>query len=161
MKPRAQPKHIEIVRAPPPPARESDYYTWCFAQAALLDAGKFGEIEPLDIADEISDIAWARYEELKEALTSLLTLALLFDHGRRSGRVLDGFDSARHDIRDMIAAAPSLGARAAEATRESFKFAKYRAMDELDVDEDQLPASCPWAFDEIMARDFFASAGTA
>ena len=139
----------------------SDYYSWCFTQAAMLESNQLERIDGLNIAEEISDLASGQYFALEDALTDFLTLALLYDHGRRPARVVDGLDPTRERVVAFMSAAPSLSARVDEAVREAFEFAKLRILDELDVDEASLPVVCPWAYETIMVRQFFISDGNA
>jgi hypothetical protein len=68
---------------------DSDPYAWSLEQAGLLRAGRFGEIDVENIADEILDEANTEYRVLEIALRILLVHMLKWDHQpERRSRVL-------------------------------------------------------------------------
>ena len=59
---------------------EDDLYTWVQEQVALLRAGRLGEIDARDIAEELSDVGKSEYRALESALTLILAHILKSDY---------------------------------------------------------------------------------
>ena len=59
---------------------QDDLYTWVEEQCALLRAGKFSEVDALNVAEELSDLAKAQYDKLQSAFTVLTQHLLKWDH---------------------------------------------------------------------------------
>ena len=62
------------------PLYERDLYAWVQEQVALLRAGRLGEIDAENIAEEISDVGSNEYDKLESALRVLLAHMLKWDH---------------------------------------------------------------------------------
>src|SRR4051812_27068174 len=68
-------------RAGREPARyERDLYSWAVEQAALLRAGRLGQADALNIAEELDDVGSEQYHRLESALRIILLHLLKWDH---------------------------------------------------------------------------------
>jgi hypothetical protein len=143
-----------------PPASASlydrDVYAWAQEQARLLKAGRLGEIDAENIAEEILDVGRNEYDKLQSALTVLLMHMLKWDYQpeRRSrsweATILEQRDRVEEQLHDN----PSLKARIPEASSRAYRRARLRASGETGMDRGGFPEVCPYDWDAIMKRAF-------
>ena len=136
---------------------ERDFYAWANEQAALLRAGKLGDADIENIADEIESMGRGEKRELVSRLTVLLTHLLQWQYQpeRRGKSWLRTIQQQRFRITDHLGENPSLKSQLASAIRTAFRDARIEAERETDIDQDTFPATCPYTFDETMAEDFW------
>ena len=136
---------------------ECDFYAWANEQAALLRAGKLGDADIENIADEIESMGRGEKRELVSRLTVLLTHLLQWQYQpeRRGKSWLRTIQQQRFRITDHLGENPSLKSQLASAIRTAFRDARIEAERETDIDQDTFPATCPYTFDETMAEDFW------
>ena len=136
---------------------ERDFYAWANEQAALLRAGKLGDADIENIADEIESMGRGEKRELVSRLTILLTHLLKWQYQpeRRGKSRLRTIQQQRFRITDHLGENPSLKSQLASAIRTAFRDARIEAERETDIDQDTFPATCPYTFDETMAEDFW------
>jgi len=60
----------------------------------------------------------------------------------------------RLEVADVLDDNPGLKPRIAEALARAYRRARIEAAKETGLDEDKFPATCPYAFDELMSRVF-------
>ncbi len=144
-----------IARSAPSLARyESDLYAWSQEQAALLRAGRLGEIDAENIAEEILDVGKTEYRVLESALRVLLTHMLKWDHqpDKRTRSWENTIAIQRAHALRQVRDNPSLKSRREEAVGGAFFDARREASSECDVSLDQFPEDCPYDWDSIMNR---------
>jgi Domain of unknown function DUF29 len=131
-----------------------DLTAWVAEQVALLRAGRLDEIDADNIAEELEDVGREQYDTLESALTVLIMHLLKWDHqpDRRSRSWRGTIAEQPRRIQTLLKKNPSLKASLAEAIGDGFVDGRGRAAVEMDIDEDALPAECPYGFDEIMTR---------
>ena len=136
---------------------ERDFYAWANEQAALLRAGKLGDADIDNIAEEIESMGRSEKRELISRLTVLLTHLLKWQYQpeRRGKNWLRKIQQQRFRINDHLGENPSLKSQLASAIRTAFRDARIEAERETDIDQDTFPATCPYTFDETMAEDFW------
>ena len=136
----------------PAPLYETDLYAWVAQQAELLRAGKFGEIDAENIAEEMLDVGRNEYDKLESALTVLLAHMLKWDHQpeKRSrsweNSILEQRDRTEQQLRDN----PSLKSRQTEAIRDGYRRGRLRASSETDIDLREFPEDCPYDWHAII-----------
>jgi hypothetical protein len=139
---------------------EHDFYAWANEQAALLRTGRLSDADILHIAEEIESMGKAEKRELVSRLTVLLLHLLTWQvqPARRgaSGRV--SIQNARDDIADHLADNPSLKPQLDAAITAAWRRARRQAAAATRLDEEQLPATCPWDHDQLANEDFWPSA---
>ena len=136
---------------------ERDFYAWANEQAALLRAGKLGDADIDNIAEEIESMGRSEKRELISRLTVLLTHLLKWQYQpeRRGKSWSRTIQQQRFRITDHLDENPSLKSQLAPAIRTSFRDARIEAERETDIDQDTFPATCPYTADETMAEDFW------
>ncbi len=135
---------------------ERDLYAWSLEQARLLRAGRFGEIDAENIAEEILDVAKTEYRVLESALRVLLKHMLKWDYQpeRRSRSWENTISEHRYRAEKQLRENPSLKARLQEAIRDGYHGARLRASSETALDTDHFPEDCPYDWATIMHRPF-------
>ena len=75
------------TEAPARTGYKEDLHAWAREQAALLRAGRLGEVDAANIAEELDDVGNEQYDKLESALRVLLAHMLKWDHQpERRGR---------------------------------------------------------------------------
>jgi len=133
----------------------ADFYTWAVEQAALLRAGRLGEIDATCLADEIDDVGNAQYDKLESALTVLLQHMLKWDHqpGPRSRSWQNTIDEQRLRVLRQLARNPGLKGRLGEALADAYQYGRRRTSTETNMDLSVFPSELRYSFDAIMSRD--------
>jgi hypothetical protein len=138
------------------PLYERDLYAWVQEQVALLRAGRLGEIDAENIAEEISDVGSNEYDKLESALRVLLAHMLKWDHQpeKRTRSWENTIAEQRRRTHRQLRRNPSLKAELDEALREGFASARLLASTETEFELDRFPESCPYDWEAILDRPF-------
>jgi hypothetical protein len=135
---------------------EEDLYSWVEEQVALLRAGRLGEIDVDNIAEELSDVGKSEYRALESALALVLAHILRWDHQpERRSRSWDNTIALQrlHALR-VLADNPGLKSRREEALRHAYAVARNEASSETDLPRATFPADCPYDWEAVMERPF-------
>ncbi len=140
---------------PAAPARtryEDDLYTWVQEQVALLRAGRLGEVDAENVAEELGDVGKSEYRSLSSSIAVLVQHLLKWDHqpSRRTRSCALSVREQRIEIELVLAESPGLKSRIGEAVEQGYRLACVRALKETGLDENTFPAACPYSFDEMM-----------
>ena len=133
---------------------EDDVYTWANEQIALLRRGD-DNIDRLNIAEELSDVAGKEYDKLESALTIVLLHLLKWDYQpeRRSRSWVNSIIEHRRRAEKQLRKNPGLESRLGEAVEDGDGYAITRCGTETDIEQEMLPRSCPYDWNEIMTRE--------
>jgi hypothetical protein len=131
---------------------ECDFYAWANEQAALLRAGKLGDADLANIAEEIESMGRAERNELTNRLAVLLTHLLKWDvQPKRRGRSwLLSIREQRRQIARKLGQNPSLRPQLGEIMVDAYGDALLAAQRQTKLPEEAFPAECPWTFDQAM-----------
>lgn len=138
------------------PARYTeDVHAWAFEQAALVEARRFGEIDIINIAEELRSLGRSEYRALESALMIVLLHLLKWDHQpeRRSRSWALSIAEHRDQVGDELRDSPSLKSRLGEAFESAYRKARRRAARETDLPIEHFPADCPYDWSAAMERD--------
>ena len=135
-----------------PSLYDTDFYAWANQQADLLRAGRLGEADIANIAEEIESMGRSEKRELVSRLQILLLHLLKWRYQpKRRGKSwrstikVQRIELSRH-LRDN----PSLTSRMAEAIADAYEVALVEAERETSLDGSTFPTACPWGYDEII-----------
>ncbi|MDB5558795.1 MAG: hypothetical protein JWQ36_1729 [Enterovirga sp.] len=133
-----------------------DLYTWVQEQVALLRAGRLGEIDAENIAEELSDVGKSEFSKLQSALEIILAHMLKWDHQpeRRSRSWDNSIAAQRADYADVLGDNPGLKSRRSEALTRAYRKARLAASSETNPPRDSFPAECPYGWDDVLERPF-------
>ncbi len=140
----------------PDPLKGGDVHQWSVDQAALIRARRFGEIDWVNVADEIESVGKSEFRSLASNLEIVLIHILKWEHQpeRRSRSWIYSINEHRHCVEEDLLENPSLKARAAEGVERAYPRALYTARMETGLSDTTFPAVCPNARDAIMTRPF-------
>jgi hypothetical protein len=135
---------------------EDDPYGWSKEQAMLLRAGRLSEIDAVNIAEEIEDVARSEYHRLESALTILLMHMLKWDHqpAFRGRGWVNTLREQRRRVERQLRENPSLKPALDKAILEAYEDARDLASTETNLDISEFQKTCPYDFEEIMNRVF-------
>lgn len=129
-----------------------DFHAWTRQQADLMKSGRLGELDTVNLIDEIEDMGASRERELESRLGVLLAHLLKWryqpDHRTRSWRLT--IAEQRRRIARLLARNPSLKPLLLQALSDAYGDAVLVAARETDLDESTFPAACPFALENIM-----------
>jgi Domain of unknown function DUF29 len=149
----ADPSRDDAAAAVP---RVSDYYAWSREQAAHLRAGRFDQVDLLNVADEIEDVGKSEKRELRSNLENVLVHILKWEHQpQRRGRSWAlSIAEHRRRVLDNLADNPSLAGDWDEMVSSACKLARLRAARETNLSLDRLADECPYDRQAIMDAVF-------
>ena len=143
------------IRPPADALYETDFYAWAKAQAALLRAGRVGELDLEHLSLEVEDLGDSLYRSARSRIRTIIEHLLKLDHSpaqeSRAGWG-DTIDSRRADLgpeltpllrRRLESELPVIYAEARKYTARSLR--RYGE----DAAADALPATSPYSFEQI------------
>ncbi|WP_058554440.1 DUF29 domain-containing protein [Thiohalocapsa sp. ML1] len=135
---------------------EHDVIAWAEEQAALLRAGRFGQLDIEHLADEIEDVGKGEQRALASRVSLLLAHLLRWQYQpeRRGASWQATIRVQRRALAAHLASAPSLKRMLADANwgTRIWGDAVAKAIDETGLDG--FPEDCPWSLENILARDW-------
>ena len=140
-----------------PDLYQRDYYSWALAQAALLRAGRFAELDVENLAEEVEDLARREAKELQSRCETLLAHLLKweFQPERRSHSWAGTIRRERGKIAEHLADNPGLKPRRAALFARAFASARADASIETNLPVDRFPAACPYTYEQAMDAGFW------
>ena len=144
----------------PPSLYEVDFYAWANQQAALLRAGRLGEADIANIAEEIESMGRSEKRELVSRLVVLLVhlLKWRYQPALRGPSWQNSIELQRIEISDHLSDNPSLKARLDECMHQAYRRARLEATGETRLDKTTFPETCPWSYGAIMDNTFWPQA---
>lgn len=135
---------------------DEDFFAWTVEQARLLRAGEFAAIDVDNLAEEIESMGRRDRRELKSRLSVLVMHLLKWSKqpGLRSRSWSATIREQRRQIEQILDESPSLRPFINEALVEVYDGARESAIAETGLADDTFPATCPFSFDEVLARAF-------
>jgi hypothetical protein len=143
---------------PPAPKTSRGYREdlcgWVEDQIALLSAGRLAEIEVVNIADELGDVAQREYDKLESAVRVVILHLLKWDHQptHRSRSWVLSIRQHRRRIIRVLRDNPSLKRRLDEALTEGFVDGRDEAISETGMPASAFPPACPYDWSTVMTR---------
>ena len=135
---------------------QKDFYSWTREQAELLRAGRFNELDVLNLVEEIEAMGRSERRELESRLTALLVYLLKWQYqpARRGQSWQLTIQEQRLEFFDVLNDNPSLKPQLQALLTHSYRRAKIRASKETGLDIDDFPITCPWEFAQLMDEAF-------
>jgi hypothetical protein len=135
---------------------EHDVIAWAEEQAALLRAGRFGQVDIEHLADEIEDVGKGEQRALASRMSLLLAHLLKWQYlpERRGAGWQATIRAQRRALAAHLASVPSLKRMLADANgwTRIWGDAVAKAIDETGLD--RFPEDCPWPLENILAQDW-------
>jgi hypothetical protein len=153
-------RHKDDISLAPDTAVRADYerdvYAWSQEQARLIREGRWDAIDRENVAEEIESVGRSEFSKLESALRVLMLHMLKWDHQpeRRGSSWRLSIAEQRARLRNVLADNPGLRPRISEAMSRAYERARLRAIRETGRDEGTFPDTCPYSWDDVVARDF-------
>ena len=135
---------------------ERDYCLWVEEQVRLLRESSLGDLDVVNLIDEIEDLAINR----KHAVTSNLVVVLKhllkhqFQPRRRSRSWLSSIAEHRRRLREELSDSPSLRRYAEEQFEECYRDARKQAAIETGLGENVLPSAPRYSLEQTLDPEF-------
>jgi hypothetical protein len=132
-----------------------DFYAWSKAQADLLRARRFGDLDLEHLIEEVEDLGEALYRSARSRLRTIIEHLLKLEHSPARdprGGWVETVMTQRSDLEDELTA--SLRPRIEQALARTYDQARRNAAATLREHGEQsaadaLPATCPYTFDQL------------
>ena len=140
---------------------ETDFYAWLTHNAALIRAGRVGEVDLANVAEELEDMGRSD----KRALGSHIGVLLLhllkwqFQPAQRSNSWRGSINNARRAIAKLLKESPSLRGLIPVLVEDEYPDARDDAAMETGLPESTLPVACPYSIEAMLDKDFWPEPG--
>jgi hypothetical protein len=135
---------------------DEDHHAWLLEQIALLESGRYGEIDIPHLVEELQAVASSHRHAIESRLGVLLLhlLKWRWQPERRSGSWESSIIEQRSRIARRVEESPSLRSHPAEILEEEYRVARRRAAAETGLSLSAFPERCPFTIDEVLDPDF-------
>ncbi len=136
---------------------DSDFYGWTAKQVMLLRAGDFAAADLENIIEEVEDMGKSILRALGSRLEVLLMHLLKWQYQpeRRGKSWQKTIAEQRIRIGKLLRDNPSLKSKLSQLLEESYADALQYAAVETGLSEETFPTACPWAFEQVMDKEFW------
>jgi hypothetical protein len=138
---------------------EQDFYAWTLATAALVQAGKWHEIAPECLIEELRDLGSNTTHAVHSHLYQLLRHLLKWQYQpqRRvdSHSWQDTIEEARDQIPRYLARSPGLRPQVPAILAQEYPKARRRASRDTGLPLATFPVACPWTPAQVLDEDFW------
>ena len=136
-----------------------DFFAWTQTTAAQILQGKWCDIDPGILAEEVESLGARDRRELRKRLQRLVTHLLKWQYQperRQTGRSWQlTIRTQRQDIADLLAQSPSLHRDLPDALRDRYALAREHASVQTRLPLATFPATCPWTAQQVLDDDFW------
>lgn len=136
---------------------EYDFYAWTQKQAALLKSGQWDQLDIANLVEEIEALGRQERRELLHRLGILVGHLLkwqLQPHLRGKSWQAT-ITEQRRQIQRLLRDSPSLKPDLSAALQEAHQDGILLVVRETPLSEADLPAQCPYTFEQVMDPDFY------
>jgi hypothetical protein len=138
---------------------EHDFFQWTQTTAALIRQGKWHEVDPEPIAEELESLGKRDRRELASRL-QVLVMHLLKWHYQPERRVegrswRSTIRTQRLQLRLLLRDSPSLRPQVPTFVADVYLASRAEACDETGLPEMTFPQECPWTAEQILDDDFW------
>lgn len=135
---------------------EADFHQWTIEQSRLLEMRRFGELDLVNLVEEIGALGRQERAELENRLAVLLGHLLKWelqpDLRGKSWRLT--IKEQRLQIQKLIRKNPSLKSYLSEVIADSFELALVLVEKETPLESQDLPQECPYSISQIFDHNF-------
>ncbi|MCE3250319.1 MAG: hypothetical protein K0R41_4144 [Geminicoccaceae bacterium] len=143
------------IAPPPNPVYEQDFYAWSKAQAGLLRAGRYADLDLEHLIEEVDDLGESLYRSARSRIRTIIEHLLKLQHSAsrnpRAGWV-ETVMTQRSDLEDELSA--SLRPRIEQALARTYDQVRRNSAAALrehgeQAAADALPEICPYTLDQL------------
>ena len=137
----------------------ADFYAWCLTTAVLIREGKWYDIDPESVAEEVESLGRSQKRELESRLEVLMMhlLKWCYQPERResSHSWYDTIVEQRSQLARLLRDNPSLRPQVSTLLTEEYPDARRRAIGETQIFAAVFPQACPWTADQVFDAEFW------
>lgn len=135
---------------------ETDFYGWTIAQSALLQQGKWSDLDVMNLVEEIKSLGKQQKQELRNRLGILLGHLLKWDYqpALRGKSWRSTIREQRREVERLLQENPSLKPYLSEAVVDGYESGLDLVVRETPLDFPELPPECPYTIAQILDSSF-------
>ena len=139
---------------------ERDFFQWTQATAALIRAGKWNQIDPESVAEELESLGKEDRRELEDRIEALIVELLKWwaQPEDRCGKWASAIRRQRRDVMLILRDSPSLQGYLPACLAEAYPPAREKALEATRLYT--LPEVCPFTPAQVLDTDFWPEAAT-
>ena len=136
---------------------ELDFYGWTQEQAALLKTGRLGELDVINLIEEIESMGRSERRELQSRLTILLVhlLKWKFQPARRGRSWQLSIEEQRESCLDVLEENQSLISKLQDSLNRAYAHARITASRETGIEKKDFPQHCPWTYEQMIDGNYY------
>ncbi len=138
---------------------EQDFYTWCLTSAALIRDGKWYDLDPVSVAEELESLGKSDRRALGSHLKNLVLHLLKWAYqpwGRQTGHFWrQSIRTARAEIAVLLEDSPSLHQVVPALLARWYPLARQDAAEETGLPLSTFPTACPWMPMHVLDEAFW------
>ena len=136
---------------------ERDFYQWTQENARLLREGRLSEIDVENLIEELEGMGKSEKRQFVNRLAVLLAHLLKWQYQPkiRSKSWRYTIKEQRKRVTKILRDSPSLKHDLDDHVKEAYEDAILIILKETPLDESDIPASCPYTFEQVMDDDFW------
>jgi hypothetical protein len=133
---------------------EQDETAWLEVMSSLAAAGRFAEMDHLNLSEYLADMAKRDRREVSSRLVVLLTHLLKWDHqpDHRSGAWQGTILEQRRELRKLVESG-TLHNHAVSVLSEAYADARTQAAAETGLPRGTFPTECSWDLESLLANE--------
>lgn len=134
---------------------ERDLFAWAIRNAALLREGRLGEIDCMNIAEELESMGRSERRALGSRLATLMMhlLKWRYQPERRGRNWRATIREQQRQVARLLDDNPSLRPELPELIANTYIDAVLMAIAETDLDEEIFPVSCLFVWEQLASED--------
>ena len=135
---------------------ETDFYAWTQQQVSLLKTQQWGQLDTINLIEEIEALGRKERQELRNRLGVLLghLLKWQFQPDKRSNSWLSTIREQRVQIKLLLQDSPSLKPYLDEVFVAVYELGLALAIRETQLGEQIFPEVCPYTLDQTLNPEF-------
>ena len=137
---------------------DADFYAWCRTTATLVRHGKWQEIDPEALAEEVESLGARDHRELRRRLQRLVTHLLKWQYQPSRRQIGHSWRSTirtqRQEIADLLEQSPSLRRTVPDALQARYALDREHASVQTRLPLATFPETCPWTPEQVLDTDF-------
>jgi hypothetical protein len=139
---------------------DEDFYVWTQAQAAALRAGTWGDLDLVNLAEEIESLGKRDRRAVESYLEVVIKHFLKWqaqpqERARRGRSWRTSVHNARRAMERIVEDSPSLQDLPAPRLPVIYRWARADAAQETDLPLASFPADCPWTVPLLQDEDYW------
>ena len=141
---------------------DTDFYVWCLTTAGLIREGKWHDLDPVVLAEEVESLGRSQKRELEHRLEVLVMHLLKWryqlERREESHSWYDTILEQRSQLGRLLRDNSSLRPQVSMCLTEGYVDARRRALGETRLLDAVFPQVCPWTAAQVLDAEFWPEA---